>query len=364
MGDTKIGWTDKTWNPVRGCSVVSAGCENCYAMGQAHRFSGPGKAYEGLTRLTGHGPKWTGQVRLVPELLDQPLRWRKPKRIFVNSMSDLFHEDVPDEFIAAVFGVMALAHRHTFQVLTKRTERMCAFLSGEQKRGWITECLAAAYLAAPNACDIYTLDARRAQAAASRGWPLPNVWLGVSVENQKAADERIPELLETPAALRFVSCEPLLGPIDLNDDEGNWLHVHPYPNPAADGYIGKHVDRRLRCSVCEDQKVIDWVIAGGESGPGARPCNVEWIRSIVAQCREATVPTFVKQMGRCLVGDPSGFLVGRYLLADGSVFLPLSAGKRGAVPLGNAIGFSLFDSKGGVHTEWPQDLRVQEFPNA
>lgn len=224
MADTKIEWATKSWNPVRGCSIVSKGCKNCYAMRQAHRFSGPGGAYEGLTKLTNGGPVWTGDIKLVPEKLQEPLRWKKPERIFVNSMSDLFHKDVPDHFIGWVFGVMAGAPQHIFQVLTKRPERMRDYCR-----------------------DIETL---------------PNVWLGVSIENQDTADERIPLLLKTPAAVRWLSCEPLL----------SWIRFSRY-------WV-KH---------------IDWVIVGGESGPGARPMQGWWANDLRKQCQLEQIPFFMKQ---------------------------------------------------------------------
>ena len=164
---SSIQWTDATWNPVRGCSIVSPGCTNCYAMKQAHRFNGLGQPYEGLTRLTSKGPVWTGTIRLVPEALDQPLRWRRPRRIFVNSMSDLFHEDVPEDFLIATFGAMFMANQHIYQILTKRPERMCRFLTDAGQ--WVSN-------------------------------PRRNIWLGVSCEDQATADERIPLLLQTPAA--------------------------------------------------------------------------------------------------------------------------------------------------------------------
>lgn len=171
---TKIQWTDETWNPVRGCSLVSAGCANCYAMKQAHRFGGTDKPYEGLTEIGPQGPRWTGKIRLVPEALWEPLHWKTPRRIFVNSMSDLFHKDVPDHFLAQVGEVIQQAQRfgHTFQILTKRPQRMRDYL---QKNGRT---------------------------------PLHNAWFGVSVEDQATADERIPLLLQTPAATRFISVEP------------------------------------------------------------------------------------------------------------------------------------------------------------
>ena len=255
MGDrSKIEWTDASWNPVRGCSPMSAGCTNCYAARQAHRFSGPGKPYEDLTGLTKRGPVWLGTIKLMPEILDQPLRWRKPRRVFVCSMSDLFHEAVPNEYIDRVFAIMALCPQHTFQVLTKRPRRALAHLSRRYLPGaiWDAHIMAGGF---GGKCD----------------WPLPNVWLGVSVENQKTADERIPHLLQTPAAVRFVSAEPLLGPVKFGD---------LLCGRSARGF---------------QEQGINWCIVGGESGPGARCCEVSWIRSIVEQCREAKTPCFVKQ---------------------------------------------------------------------
>lgn len=211
MGDkTKIEWTDASWNPVVGCSIVSPGCTNCYAMGQAARIercaAGAGQAthYAGLTQPSKAGPVWTGKLALAPDhILTAPLRWKKPRRVFVNSMSDLFHEDVPDEWIDRVFAVMALAPRHTFQVLTKRAKRMRIYL--DQRTDNRAEEIGVAMRAIAGTSDEPGLIEL----------PLPSVWLGVSAEDQKRADERIPDLLATPAAVRFVSAEPLLGPIDL-----------------------------------------------------------------------------------------------------------------------------------------------------
>lgn len=215
-----IAWTDRTWNPIRGCSRVSEGCRNCYAEGVAARFSGPGLAFEGLARRTEKGlPQWTGSVRLVNERLGDPLRWRVRQKVFVNSVSDLFHEHFTNEQIAAVFGVMARAWGHTFQVLTKRPQRMrewFAWMAREVEtvnagRGapaaWI--CLAHAQWESDHK------KLRDEQSIERCDWPLHNVWLGVSVEDQATADARIPLLLDTPATQRFVSAEPLLGSLDL-----------------------------------------------------------------------------------------------------------------------------------------------------
>lgn len=248
---TNIEWCDKTWNPTAGCSRVSAGCENCYAERFAAR--GLSKSHRGLTAIGPKGPRWTGEVRLFPERLEQPLHWRKPRRIFVDSMSDLFHPDIDRRFVAKVFDTMEAYPRHTFQILTKRPGRMrelCA--KGGPLYGYTKS-------------------------------PLPNVHLYVSIENQETADERIPHLLATPAAVRGVSAEPLLEAIyDRRTDKCRWEKMtrlavkHEWPD----------------CWGFED---LDHVIVGGESGPGARPCNVEGIRSIVEQCRAAEVPVFVKQ---------------------------------------------------------------------
>jgi len=198
---TGIEWTDATWNPVRGCSLVSDGCKNCYAMGVAGRFGGAGQPYDGLTTKTTQGAKWTGKIMLVPDMLDQPIRWKRPRKIFVNSMSDLFHEGVPDDYIDRVFAVMALAPQHIFQVLTKRPERMRDYLRDKDLEDRIT--------------DLWREDDRDKET-----WnimlPLSNVWIGVSVENQATADERIPLLLQTPASVRWLSMEPLLGPVDTS----------------------------------------------------------------------------------------------------------------------------------------------------
>jgi protein gp37 len=259
MGDgTSIEWTDATWNPVRGCSRVSDGCMNCYAMGQAHRQNIPGGAYEGLTAIRNGRVDWSGQIKLVPELLGLPLRWKKPRRVFVDSMSDLFHHGVPFEFVDSVFATMARAHQHTFQILTKRPERMREYVIG-----------------------VSNDPARRhkiaAPAADSRGdgWPLRNVWLGTSVENQAAMNARIAHLILTPARVRFLSCEPLLGPVELWDGDTTYGEV-----PLGEA--------------------VHWVIAGGESGHGARPMETEWVRSLRDQCQQRGIAFFFKQWGSFL----------------------------------------------------------------
>ena len=289
-GDTSIEWTDKVWNPTRGCSRISPGCVNCYAERIAARFSGPGLWAEGFAERTKAGGRWTGRVEALTadDVLEAPLRWQQPARIFVNSTSDLFHEALPEEDIAHVFAVMAQAPQHQFQVLTKRADRMHEMLTATSRTGGSEDfrCLVA---------DVLTLGDEKLL-----DWPLPNVWLGVSVENQKYADQRVPSLAGTPAAVRFLSCEPLLGPLDLS----------PY------------------------LKLVDWVIVGGESGPGARPFDVAWAKALVDQCRHAGVACFVKQLGAH----------------------PMMGRGR------NRAELELESAKGGDPSEWPTRLQVRQFP--
>lgn len=279
MGDkTGIEWTDATWNPVTGCTKVSPGCDNCYAATLAERFRG----------TTGHYFEDGFDVQLRPNKLDQPLRWKKPRRIFVNSMSDLFHKDVPAEYIAKVFAVMAVTERHTFQVLTKRPARMRSLMNDRDFRismwEWCSE------LIGEPATD--SLWNRSDQVP----WPLPNVWLGVSAEDQKWADIRIPTLLDTPAAVRFISAEPLLGPIDLVGPGyigGQRGHGGTHNGVgSADCPIETHHHHDMRC-----KPALDWVIVGGESGRDARPMHPAWPRSLLDQCAAAEVPFHFKQWG-------------------------------------------------------------------
>jgi protein gp37 len=302
---TGIQWTDATWNPVTGCTKVSAGCDHCYAETFAERWRG----------VPGHHFENGFDVTLRPERLEQPLHWTRPRRIFVNSMSDLFHKDVPDGFIACVFVVMAKASQHTFQVLTKRHGRMRSLLSSDEFQ---VMCFAAA--------------ASRGWDLESTPWPLPNVHLGVSVEDQHWAEIRVPALMQTPAAVRFLSCEPLIGPVDLgigdphrgheSDDVFGW----PHPRICLDCSDPDGEDNIVHFRRDPDACGISWVIVGGESGPGARPMSARWARTLVRECQSAEVPVFVKQLGSVL---------GRELGAG---------------------------SKGGDMAAWPEDLRVREFP--
>ena len=291
---TSIEWTDVTWNPVTGCDKISPGCDHCYAEGIARRFAGT-PAFPNGFQVT---PRW--------ERLDQPLKWRRPRMVFVNSMSDLLHPDVTNLFVLEVFTRMWKAPRHTFQVLTKRPSRLRA--------------LAPTIDAALNGMVCVT--ERTGKPVQPLTWPLPNVWLGTSTEDQRHADIRIPHLLATPAAVRFISAEPLLGPIDLFGDV-----ERPGPATIRTGVsyptdYGTGIEYDV-----DDQPGIDWVIVGGESGPGARPMDLDWVRSIRDQCATAGVPLFVKQLG--------------------SVWAKQA---HAAHP------------KGGDPGQWPEDLRIRQMP--
>jgi len=309
-GGTKIEWTEATWNPVVGCTRVSAGCDHCYAVTMTHRLEAMGQEkYTGLTVLNGRGERhFNGVVRCDEAALGKTLRHKRPKVYFVNSMSDLFHRDVSVDFIAFVFMEMHFGRRHTYQILTKRPDRMADVMPAVRER--MLELLTEAMGGDSGIVE----------------WPLSNVWLGTSVENQQAADERIPHLLKVPAAVRFLSCEPLLGPVNIANVEC-WLTAETGALPLGS---------KPKCG-------IDWVIVGGESGKGARPCDIQWIRGIVSQCKAARVPCFVKQLGAKVSGrdlehpDNEGYGVHDVRLDH---------------------------PKGGDPSEWPEDLRVREFPAA
>lgn len=307
MGKTSIEWTDARWNPLVGCSEVSPGCANCYAarlaatrlreiptykglaIGKIERIPGE----KGSSRFQRGAIRWTGEIRCLPGRLGEPQGWRKPRRIFVCDMGDLFHENTPHEFLLQIFRAMADAPQHTYQILTKRADRMMAFLKAfahvEQFHPMREDCV----------------------------WPWPNVWCGVSVENQHFADERIPLLLDTPAAIRFISAEPLLGPVlltgNLSSDgarpegirtnflTGQWFDHTGYEQTKND--TNPHGFPRLK---------IDWVICGGESGPNARPMHPDWARGLRDQCQAAGVPFFFKQWGKhCPWADIGRELDGR-----------------------------------------------------
>lgn len=315
---TKIEWTDAVWNPIVGCEKVSAACKNCYAIPMAHRLAGikaSAKKYEGITAKTEGGKiNFTGKVRLDDESLLKPLQWKKGRKIFVNSMGDLFHKDVPFEWLDKVFAVMALCPQHTFQILTKRSARMreyfdsrikddeyspvnnCGFCMRETER-YISKALIEIASKSLENYEFLTKHRSGVIHIYKGGWanqlfvyrerniksifPLKNVWLGVTVENQATANERVPHLLACPGKVRFLSCEPLLENIALGerhikyDQFGN--EVKAFSNYLEVG--------------------IDWVIVGGESGRGARPTHPDWVLSIRDQCTQAGVPFFFKQWG-------------------------------------------------------------------
>jgi protein gp37 len=242
---TTINYADASWNPVAGCTPVSAGCNHCFAARYAGRHLG---AFDDRRPFS--------VVRYREDQLELPLRWRKPRTILLPTLGDLFHPDVPDEFIDCVFAAMSCCPQHRFLVLTKRIQRLRQWLRENPRRGL---------------------------------WLVPWLWLGVSVEDQASADERIPILLQTPAAHRWVSVEPMLGPVNLREmaHHDDW-HVDALDPP----------DRSRR---------LEWVVIGGETGPGARACRMTWISALVDQCDQADVPVWVKQWGRNVPDlDPSG----------------------------------------------------------
>lgn len=289
--NTKIEWTDATWNPITGCSIVSPGCTNCYAMKLAGTRLKHHPSRAGLTNPSKAGPVWNGKVTFNEKWLDQPLRWKKPRMIFVCAHGDLFAENVPDEWIDKVFAVMALCPQHTFQVLTKRADRMREYMQPERSFSRIEDIVMdravdepiGRVLIAPGSS---TTHAPKGIHIRLGRWPLPNVWLGVSVEDQTRADERIPALLDTPAAVRFISAEPLLGPVDLT----NWLNELRWGLDLSDEAGGG--------SNSGTRPPLDWVIVGGESGQSARDWEgfTEASRSLRDQCKASDVAFFMKQM--------------------------------------------------------------------
>lgn len=328
---TTISWTSEVWNSVLGCSRDNAECDRCYAMFVAHRGLDP--SHRGLTKLRPKdsarpGVDWNGIVRTVPERLAKPLSWRKPRKVFVNSMSDLFHPAVPFEFIAAVFGVMAACPQHTFQVLTKRPERALEFfawLEAEASRfdtyprglGPIGNIIASA-MAAHSVC-ISVLPGPFPK------WPLPNVHIGVSAGRQETAEEKIPPLLECPAAVHWVSMEPMLGPVDLTRLKvGDGVLDALRGTVTVDPLRGYSTPNRLR-----------WVVPGGESGAKARACDIAWVRDVLTQCSAAGVPAFCKQLGSNPVVTND----------DGST-----------------TRYPTLDSKGEDWDAWPEDLKIRQYP--
>jgi protein gp37 len=300
---SNIEWTQKTWNPIAGCSKVSPGCANCYAEVMAGRLAAMGQTkYQGLTVLQGKHRRWTGKIAFDRHALYEPIRRTKPTTYFVNSMSDLFHEEVTEDQLNEIFTVMAVCHQHTFQVLTKRPDFAEEYLSASMRLEEIY-CNWTSFSGGP---------------AEVECWPLPNVHIGVSIENANVK-HRIDALRGIPAALRFLSIEPLIADVG----ELNLYH-------------------------------IDWVIVGGESGHGSRPCNVQWIRNVVRQCREQNVPVFVKQMGAVPIAAACRQLHHEW-----------GEGKFSYYPDAKSSDFwriKLKHRKGANISEWPEDLRVRQMP--
>ncbi|MFO0806715.1 MAG: phage Gp37/Gp68 family protein [Gemmataceae bacterium] len=362
--NSAIEWTDATWNPTTGCTRVSDGCRNCYAF-QLHDMRH--EAHKAGKSVPAQYAKPFKELQMFEDRLTAPLSWRKPRRIFVNSMSDLFHKDVPEVFIDRVFAAMALAEWHTYQILTKRPERMAEYFSrAEYRTGRIAAAVEGFAAVLPwkkqrRVGDMAVTSPAGVYEGLMGGWrsPLPkNVWLGTSVENQDAADKRIPHLLSVPAAVRFLSCEPLLGEVNLR----RYFH-HSYrcpayvPPPRPVSYAGQGEG-------CTCPR-LHWVIVGGESGPGARPCRVEWIRSIVDQCRAASVPVFAKQLGGNIV-TRNDMIEDAFNGKDGWPDPHVEHNIHGFREdhQGADCRVRLVDKKGGDPAEWPADLRVRQFPEA
>lgn len=323
MADTThIEWTDATWNIVTGCSVVSPGCTNCYAMRLAGTRLRHHPSRAGLTSPSKAGPVWNGQVRFNTDWLTQPLRWTRPRMIFVAAHGDLFHDGVTNDQLDQVFAVMALCPQHTFQILTKRPERMRSYVDAGHNpvihadvRGHAVWQEAFSINRKAGRADDRFTSALRAQGCVpglDRPWPLLNVWLGVSVEDQTRADERIPVLLDTPAAVRWISAEPLLGPVDLAQlpfpKSCDCLDAWPTLNAlTSDVYCE---------GCCEGPEAttsptLDWVVAGGESGPGGRPMHPDWARQLRDQCADAGTPFLFKQWGAWAPGENAANTIGR-----------------------------------------------------
>jgi protein gp37 len=282
---SRIEWTEATWNPTTGCDQVSPGCDNCYALNLAPRLKAMGSArYQRDGNPATSGPGFG--LTTHDAALDQPLRWTKPRRIFVNSMSDLFHNDVPDEFIVEVFARMWWSPQHTFQLLTKRHGRMRSLVPRIEDHLRRRES------------DLKLIDC-----PTPLTWPLPNLWLGVSVEDQQRADLRIPALLDTPAAVRWLSMEPLLAPIDLGigdphrGHESDDVNGHPHPPICLTCSTDEYEVEYFRRNPVRAGLGIDWVVVGGESGRAARSMHPAWAADLRDQCVQAAVPFFFKQWG-------------------------------------------------------------------
>ncbi len=303
MAKSKIEWTTETWNPIiSGCSIISEGCQNCYAMKMANRLEHMGQEkYKGLTRKTAKGKTiWNGKINIDmnDKALYEPLKTKKPTMYFVNSMTDLFHEDVPFEAIDKIMAVIALTPQHTYQVLTKRDERMYEYFCQSRPLDFEINNILDLYPVKGSKFELYKI----AEKFISNPTVLPNLWLGVSIENKETLP-RIDKLRETPAAVRFLSCEPLLSDIDftvveeLNEGEKDFLYHNLLSGICTT--TTNHVFTEFDVKYNKTPK-IDWVIVGGESGHVARPMHPDWVRSIRNQCKDANIPFFFKQWGEYL----------------------------------------------------------------
>lgn len=294
----------ETWNPVSGCTRASAGCDNCYAVTMTKRLAAMGQEkYQGL--VNEGKSHFNGVVKCHEDALTIPLKWKKPRTIFVNSMSDLFHRDVPFSFIGQVFDVIRTTPWHTYQVLSKRPEIMAGFTEM-----FYRECMA------------------------KHSDPIPNLWLGTSVENQAAADERIPHLLRCPAAVRFLSVEPMLGAVDIS----RWAYDRDAEIKSA--MRGPMALNRDQADSVTPEVELHWVICGGESGAKARIFDLQWARDLRDQCAAAGVPFFMKQLGsnaRSFANETQRQLGGVYVLEHS-------------------------DGKGGDMERWEEGLRVRQMP--
>lgn len=360
--NSKIEWTDRTWNPVAGCTWASPGCDHCYAAKMTRRLEAMGQsAYSGLTTRK----HFNGEIRTLPDKLTDPLLWKKPRRVFVNSMSDLFHKDVPAAFVADVFATAYEAQWHTFQILTKRAERMADIMLNS-RLPWAVAAIVWRRLSETNPEKAAVLTPAEITQDVMDNWPLRNVWLGVSVEDQERADDRIPHLLKTPATVRFLSVEPLIGRVNLVDSIGRAMLAE----------LGLKTTVGVRSF--SGRWPIDWVIVGGESGHGARPCEAAWVRAIKSQCAAAAVPCFVKQMGAYVVDrNDAGFEAEMWTIAEGPdagqpveinawpspVDVEHDLGGTRDGYQGAPVRVHLKNKKGGDWNEWPADLRVRQFPN-
>jgi LSD1 subclass zinc finger protein len=382
---TSIEWTHQkgyqgaVWNPTTGCTRVSAGCDNCYAFAlHDHRYkvnadaamaeyrAGRGEIpYKPAgARAAGVAMPWSKQydlpfsrVQLMEERVEGPLRVRRPTCYFVDSMADLFHEDVPDEFIERVWKTMVLAEEHRFLILTKRPERMRSFVTAWTQREAGEVLALAGQFEHDRSLDLRGDGELVRNLRANAEKPRPNIWLGTSVEDQASADERIPHLIATPAAVRFLSCEPLLAPVDITRFRHQYKDWCPKCRRELERPPGAQA---IECAACGTAAALlipnelDWVIVGGESGPRARPMDLAWARSLVAQCRAAGVTPFMKQLG-----SKPGYQ-GDVLAA--APHPDWRHTDRDPKHPGWTL-YGLRESHGRDMSEWPEDLRVREFPN-